>query len=310
MEEDYTQYERQDSPVEDLSDDTESPTSNPSKAELGVDARRALSLPERHDAIQEEMSNKSALAVNRELYRAHRRMRISVVEASRRFEEKQAIRARDTLMKEQVKEAMGAGLVMRHGTKLQVTSEAIRKYLDEAMAEQQVLLEKANRRGGRGRRTRKKTISDMSAMMSPSMGQDEMGEIAALAALSQTPESKRTTAPYNFDGAEGLPDLSTKTAIESFSKNSLNLAPRTASMRRGSGHRIQAQGTQRRGSGHRIQAKVEDLASAATALDNSSDAPMLNLPQIDHKSLRKPTVLGQFLKSEDPFGASGMYGVE
>ena len=123
--------------------------------------------------INEELPNKSALSANRQLYRAHRQMRISVLEASRQFEEMKATRARDTLMKEQVKEAMGAGLVMRHGTKLQVTSEAIRKYLDEATAEQNLLLETANRRGGRGRASRKKTISDMSAFV-PSMGQDEM----------------------------------------------------------------------------------------------------------------------------------------
>merc|ERR1712137_535325 len=104
-----------------------------------------------------------------------------------------AIRARDKLMKEKVKEAMGAGLVMRHGTKLQVTSEAIRKYLDKAMVEQQALLEKANRRGGRGRRNRKKTISDMSAMMSPTI--QDIGEVAASA---KTPDSTKSTFPYNF----------------------------------------------------------------------------------------------------------------
>ncbi|OEU06023.1 hypothetical protein FRACYDRAFT_256772 [Fragilariopsis cylindrus CCMP1102] len=45
----------------------------------------------------------------------------------------------------------------------------------------------------------------MSAMMS--LGQDEMGEIAALA-VSQTPDSKRSTILLSFDGVEGLPDLS------------------------------------------------------------------------------------------------------
>jgi len=278
---------RPDSPTEDFLEDVEA-TANLSKSELGVDARRAVVLPEKHDAIQDELANKSALYVNRELYRAHRRMRISVLDASRRFEEKQAIRARDKLMKEQVKEAMGAGLVMRHGTKLQVTSEAIRKYLDEAMAKQQVLLEKANRRGGRGRRTRKKTISDMSAMMSPSMTQDEMGE-AALQAWSQTPDSKRTTATYDFAGAEALPDLSMT------NDKRLPLAPRTTSG-----------GTRRRHSGNRIQVQVDSLA----AIDDAAAPSTPNLPQIDHKSLRKPTVPGQFMKTEDPFGASGMYGAE
>jgi len=298
LEGEYAEYNRSDSTMEDISDDIES-ESNPSKTELGVDTRRALTLPERHDAIQGELANKSALTVNRELYRAHRHMRISVLEASRQFENKQAIRARDTLMKEQVKEAMGAGLVMRHGTKLQVTSEAIRTYLDETMAEQQVLLEKANRRGGRGRRTRKKTISDMSAMMSPSMGQDEMGEVAALAALSQTPDSKRTTTPYDFDGVAGLPDLTSKAAIESSAK--LPLAPRVTG--------ASARGSQRRNSGHRIQVKIGDIPSA-TVIDDVAASSTPNMPQIDHKSLRKPTVLGLFLKTEDPFGSSGMYNGE
>jgi len=313
LEGEYTEYDREDLPLEDFSDDIES-TSNPDKTELGVDTRRALTLPERHDAIQGELANMSALAVNRELYRAHRHMRISVLEGSRRFEEKQAIRARDTLMKEQVKEAMGAGLVMRHGTKLQVTSEAIRKYLDEAMAEQQVLLEKANRRGGRGRRTRKKTISDMSAMMSPSMGQDEMGEIAILAALSQTPDCKRSTVECDFEGVEGLPDLSTKTAMASATSddNTFSLAPRVTQVvqQRHSSQRVQAQGTQRRNSGHRIQVHVDNRSSAAAIDDAAAFSTPTNLPQIDHKALRRPTALGEFLKTEDPFGASGMYGGE
>jgi hypothetical protein len=271
---------------------------NLSKSELGVDTRRALTLPERHDAIKDELASMSALAVNRELYRAHRRMRVSVLDASRRFDEMKAIRARDKLMKEKVKEAMGAGLVMRHGTKLQVTSEAIRKYLDEAMAEQQALLEKATRRGGRGRRNRKKTISDMSAMMSPSMTQDEMGEVSALAMLSQTPDSKRSTVAYDFEGFIGLPELPTGGPVEL----GTNLAPRT--QRRNSG-KIQP-GSQRRNSGHRIQ--VPESISTATAIEDTSSTP--NLPQIDHKSLRKPTVPGQFLKTNDPFGATGLYGVE
>lgn len=260
---------------------------NPSKTELGVDTRRALALPERDEAIKDELANKSALTVNRELYRAHRRMRVSVLEASRRFDEMKAIRARDKLMKEKVKEAMGAGLVMRHGTKLQVTSEAIRKYLDKAMAEQQAVLEKASRRGGRGRRNRKKTISDMSAMMSPSMTQQDMGEVAAFA---KTPDSKRSTCAYNFEGVDALPEFPTQGSMDSGGV----LAPRA--QRRNSG-------TPRRNSGTRIQVP-ESIATAAASEDTSSTP---NLPQIDHKSLRKPTVPGQFKKTADPFSASGMY---
>mmetsp|Transcript_11797 Transcript_11797/g.29899 ORF Transcript_11797/g.29899 Transcript_11797/m.29899 type:complete len:1104 (-) Transcript_11797:44-3355(-) len=286
LESEQPEPERAESPVED---------ENSGKAELGVDTRRALTLPERDGAIKDELANMSALAVNRELYRAHRSMRVSVLEASRRFEETKAIRARDELMKEKVKEAMGAGLVMRHGTKLQVTSEAIRKYLDEAMAEQQALLEKANRRGGRGRRNRKKTISDMSAMMSPSMTQDEMGEVAKLSMLSQTPDSKRSTFEYSFEGVEGLPEFPKNPSPDVKS----SLAPRA--QRRHSGHRIQYEGApQRRSSANRIQ-----IPESVAKLDDAT--PNL-APQIDLKSLRKPTVPGRFLKTEDPFGASGLYG--
>jgi len=235
--------------------------------------------------MNDESANKSGLSANRDLYRSHRQMRISVLEGSRHFEEKQAIRARDTLMKEQVKEAMGAGLVMRHGTKLQVTSEAIRKYLDEAKAKQQVLLEKANRRGGRGRRNRKKTISDMSAMMTPSMGQEEMGGIAAMAVHAQTPDSKRSTIECSFDGVDGLPDLPT---VDKEWSTSPSLAPKLTSV-------IQ----QRRSSGKRVQ-----IDTSAIEINN---VPTPDLPEIDLKCVREPTVPGQFKKTEDPFSASGMY---
>mmetsp|Transcript_3993 Transcript_3993/g.11384 ORF Transcript_3993/g.11384 Transcript_3993/m.11384 type:complete len:1156 (+) Transcript_3993:1893-5360(+) len=267
------------------------------KAKLGVDTRRALNLPERHDAIHDELAKKSALAVNRELYRAHRRMRISVLEASRRFEEKQAIRARDTLMKEQMKEAMGAGLVMRHGTKLHVTSDAIRKYLDQTAAEQRIQIEKANRKGGRGR-SRKKTISDMSAMLSPSMGQEELGDIAVAAAWSKTPDSKRTVNHYDFDGVEGLPDLSLKVGPGTGGNLPIALAPRRTSLGGSAGPVSIAKQT---GS---TPTRVTSVGKG----DASASPAITNLPQIDHKALRKATVPGQFLKTEDPFGSSGIYG--
>ena len=60
---------------------------------------------------------------------------------------------------------VGAGLVMRHGHSKELSSEAIRTLLKRKKKEQEALLEVANKRGGRGRRTRKKTISDMSAML-------------------------------------------------------------------------------------------------------------------------------------------------
>ena len=177
-------------------------------AKFGADSRRAVALPEHDRNIGGNLNkSKSALVVNRQLYRAHRQMRLSVLEASRRFEEQQTRRARDTLIAQKEAEAglMGAGLVMRHGLKVQVSSEAIRKLLDENRAEQQVLVEKANRRGGRGRSSRKKTISDMSAMMTSSMGQDELGAISAQA--SKTPDNTRNLHHMSVQGALEMPSL-------------------------------------------------------------------------------------------------------
>lgn len=142
-----------------------------------------------NDIVRDE--SKSNLAVNRKLYRAHRQMRLAVLEASKRFEEQQAEHARDVLLAQHEAEGkhneygvIQAGLVMRHGTRKQVTSEAIRTLLRENQKQQQALVEKFARRGGRGRRSRKKTISDMSGMLS-SMGADEMGGIAAKAMASE-----------------------------------------------------------------------------------------------------------------------------
>lgn len=145
------------------------------------------------DAVVKDES-KSALSVNRQLYRAHRQLRLSVLEASKRFEEQQAEHAREVILAQQEAEGktdqglgmIQAGLVMRHGQKKQVSSQAIRELLQQTQSQQQALVEKANRRGGRGRRSRKKTISDMSGMLS-SMGQEEMGVIASKA--SAPPET-------------------------------------------------------------------------------------------------------------------------
>ncbi|KAL3925767.1 MAG: hypothetical protein SGILL_000185 [Bacillariaceae sp.] len=239
------------------------------------DTRRALNLPEHGDkeAMKDELANKSALAVNRQLYRAHRQMRLSVLDACKRFEEQQASRAKDSLMKEKMKEAMGAGLVMRHGTKFQVTSDAIRAYLEDAAAEQQALVDKANRRGGRGRSARKKTISDMSAMMNPSFTQDEMGAIAAKA-TAHTPHSPREVFNNSFSAAHNMPDLSQ----EAVAKN-LGIPPKPE------GHRRNTHKTKQ-----------------------PSPTVPPNLPQVDHVDMRKATVPGQFRKTTDPFSSQGMYG--
>lgn len=138
-------------------------------------------------------SSKSALVVNRQLYRAHRQMRLAVLEASKRFEEQQTAHARDLILAQREAEGsteqglvmIQAGLVMRHGHKKQVSSEAIRTLLLENQVQQQALVEKANRRGGRGRRSRKKTISDMSGMMGSSIGQHDVSKTTECANVSE-----------------------------------------------------------------------------------------------------------------------------
>jgi hypothetical protein len=145
-----------------------------------TDARRATHLPEHghKDEVIDSLikdESKTPLVVNRTLYRAHRQMRLAVLEASKRFEEQQAERARDILSAEEDGRDMGtygAGLVMRHGQKKPVTNEAVRSWLLQNEKRQEALVEKANKRCGRGRRTRKKTISDMSGMLA-SMNSDE-----------------------------------------------------------------------------------------------------------------------------------------
>jgi calcium-dependent protein kinase len=139
-----------------------------------ADSRRAMVLPEHTHSekeIDKIINDKEAtpLVVNRKLYRAHRQMRIAVQEATKRFEEQQMKRTRAELQAQEAAKTgsvrVGAGLVMRHGHSKELSSEAIRTLLKRKKKEQEALLEVANKRGGRGRRTRKKTISDMSAML-------------------------------------------------------------------------------------------------------------------------------------------------
>eukprot|EP00980_Cylindrotheca_fusiformis_P000367 scaffold91_cov127-Cylindrotheca_fusiformis.AAC.27 len=152
-----------------------------------ADARRAVALPERDATIDDK--NQSALKVNRQLYRAHRQMRLAVTEASKRFEEQQARHARNYLLAQEAEKnqapAKIAGLVMRRVENKTVSSEEVKKLLEENKKEQQSLMEVASKRGGRGRRTRKKTISDLGSMMG-SLSQDDLGHIAKEAATSSS----------------------------------------------------------------------------------------------------------------------------
>jgi hypothetical protein len=222
--------------------------------------------PRRYESAPPTASE--SLSVKRTLYQAHRQMRLAVLDASRRFEEQQTIRARDTLIaqKEEADARLApmAGLVMKHGRREQVTSETIRQYLEKTKAEQQQFVEKANRRGGRGRSSRKKTISDMSAMLNPSMGQDELGEIA-IAAF--TPDVKKT-----IFGDSSLSDIH----VPDLSFPPINAKP---------------------------NAKPSEPSSSKK--DEHSSIPSL---EVIDKTLRKATVPGDFRRTNDPFSLSGMYG--
>jgi hypothetical protein len=149
------------------------------------DARRAVALPGRDSAINDK--NKSALQVNRQLYRAHRQMRLAVFEASKRFEEQQAEHARNYLLAQEAENNKGppkiAGLVMRRVENKTASSEEVKKLLETNRKEQQSLMEVASKRGGRGRRTRKKTISDMSGMMG-SLSTDDLSNVTEQAAAA------------------------------------------------------------------------------------------------------------------------------
>eukprot|EP00526_Cylindrotheca_closterium_P002581 CAMPEP_0113643396 /NCGR_PEP_ID=MMETSP0017_2-20120614/22818_1 /TAXON_ID=2856 /ORGANISM="Cylindrotheca closterium" /LENGTH=951 /DNA_ID=CAMNT_0000554909 /DNA_START=95 /DNA_END=2948 /DNA_ORIENTATION=+ /assembly_acc=CAM_ASM_000147 len=176
-------------------DDNEMKNSNSKKDVqlLSVNARRAVALPEVDSVFNDE--TRSALQVNRQLYRAHRQMRLAVTEASKRFEEQQTRHARNVLLAQEAEKETGptriAGLVMRRVENKTVSSEAVKKLLEENRREQQSLMEVASKRGGRGRRTRKKTISDMSGMMG-SLSQDDLNKIlpeaSAANGLSSLPE--------------------------------------------------------------------------------------------------------------------------
>lgn len=105
------------------------------------------------------------LMANKAIYRAHRGMRIAVMEASKRFEEQQR---RRKLPKKEGKslEESSPALVMRRGTlqdTLSVLSESQQFELKKNAQEQ--ALESASLRSGRPRRNRQKTVSDMTGMM-------------------------------------------------------------------------------------------------------------------------------------------------
>ena len=152
-----------------------------------TDIRRALPLPEHtHDTKEIEKvihdDSLTPLVVNRQLYRAHRKMRLAVVEASKRFEDQQMKRTKAELQAKQQNDSsarFGAGLVMRRGHKKEVSSETIRTLMMQRQRQHESQVNKAAIRSGRVKRSRKKTVSDMSAMLSAINPEDTASSIFA-----------------------------------------------------------------------------------------------------------------------------------
>ena len=287
-----------------------------------ADAVRDLILPEAdHGAhvppdLEEVVKDKtkSALVVNRRLYRAHRQMRLAVLEASKRFEEQQAEHARDVILaqREQNQEQNGggasavihAGLVMRHGHTKQVSSEAIRAMLARDRAEQQTLVEIATRRGGRGRRSRKKTISDMSGM------------------LSSTEEFNNTPVASPIPSSSGHRP----------SRNSLggSIVKEVSAERETSGLMIEDMEEPMAGPGSFLPPNPPPLISGGPQQSSNSVPPATASVDADSRiggmdttvmssaspsaaaakegTMRSATVPGDFKKTSDPFGSQGKYG--
>ena len=120
-------------------------------------ASRVIKLPE----YESKDTSKTPLVVNRELYRAHRSMRLAVLEASKRLEEEQQRRAREEMRKEQARSIGGAGLIMRHGGEL--SADAIKQFVVQQQKEEQKKVQEATKRAGR-RHNRNKTSSDIRGM--------------------------------------------------------------------------------------------------------------------------------------------------
>ncbi|KAL7484260.1 hypothetical protein ACHAW6_009897 [Cyclotella cf. meneghiniana] len=128
-------------------------------------ALRAINLPEHQPGstrLNINDKSKTTLAVNRELYRAHRQMRLAVLEASKRLEEEHQRRAREEMRKEQARSNKGgAGLIMRHGGEL--SADAIKQFVVQRQKEEQKKIDQAVSKGGR-RHNRNKTASDIRGM--------------------------------------------------------------------------------------------------------------------------------------------------
>lgn len=146
--------------------------------------------------------------MNRRLYRAHREFRHSVTAACKRFEEEKLRRALETLKarENELQSKHTAGLVMRHGQTL--NEQSIKNFLKKTMEEQQAAVDQANRRGGRGRSSRKKTISDMSGMLALSGS-----------GTPEPPKAKKVEAELAARSTIGVGELSSVKENENLLRN-------------------------------------------------------------------------------------------
>jgi len=162
------------------------------------DIRRAMNLPEHNHSLNLGSKDKlTPLVVNRQLYRAHRQMRLAVVEASKRFEDQQLMRTKEEL--QAIRDAdprrnYGAGLVMKRGKKKEVSTGEIRQLMSQKQIQTKTFIENA-RKGGRGQRVRKKTVSDMSGMLNalsspPPSKPASVRVVTKPPAVEETPELK------------------------------------------------------------------------------------------------------------------------
>jgi len=107
--------------------------------------------------------SKTALVVNKALYRAHREMRLAVMDLGKRFEEKQKRHELENkLGKEGLHFSPSISLVMRRGT---LQTGLVSPESTKVAEQKQKTLNKACARSGRPRRNRCKTVSDMTGML-------------------------------------------------------------------------------------------------------------------------------------------------
>ena len=104
---------------------------------------RLFQLPEES---RDELENMSPLVVNRTLYRKHREMRMAVLDASKQFDHKRKALETNTQ----------AGLIMKRGVQPPVEME------DQ---HNRAMFDAAAKRCGRAKRSRNKTVSDVTGML-------------------------------------------------------------------------------------------------------------------------------------------------